>query len=444
MRDYCLGRPNQDLDFAVDRDAVKFARAFAGEIRGAYVLLDEDHGCARVVKKHQGRVLTYDFADFRAPSIEDDIAHRDFTINTLIADARALKAGDGLDGAIVDVRRARKDILKRTIRRVSVRSLREDPLRIMRAFALKAALDFRIDLSTLNQIRREKASLRDVSAERVRDELFKILESPRAAATLIDMDKHGVLAEVIPQIRIMEDCPQGGYHHLAVWPHSLETVRQFELICRIKDDGECGSYLDAPIAGNRSRRALIKLGALLHDIGKPDTRKKEGEKYSFHGHEHAGAGIARIIASQLKLSTKESRVLEDMVRWHLRPGYLSNFKRPSEKAYFRYFRDTKDEAAGIALLSLADQRSTRGPLTTPADQEHHEAVCREIIRRYFIKSKERPLEPLITGHDLIKNLKLKPSPLFGKVLSGVREQQALGAVTDKAGAIKLARKLAGV
>ena len=104
---------------------------------------------------------------------------------------------------------------------------------------------------------------------------------------------------------------------------------------------------------------------------------------TFHTHEHAGERITRQVAKQLKLSVKERFFLEDAVRMHLRPGYLSNFKRPSEKAIFRYLRDTKDEAVSLAILALADQAATRGPLTTEAKHKHHAKICHMLIERYF-------------------------------------------------------------
>src|SRR5208283_1104566 len=148
-----------------------------------------------------------------------------------------------------------------------------------------------------------------------------------------------------------------------------------------------------------------------------------------------------LVAKHLKLSVKERFFLEDAVRMHLRPGYLSDFKRPSEKAIFRYLRDTKDEAVSLAVLGLADQAATCGPLTTILKHKHHAKICHMLIDRYF-KLKVKPhKQRLLTGHDLIKVLKLKPSPLFGKVLSRVEEAAALGKIKTKAEALTLARRL---
>lgn len=442
LRDFFLGLQKEDLDFAVDKNALSIAQSFSKKIKGAYVLLDEKRGCARVVKKVGGKLTTYDFADFRARTFKEDLAHRDFTINTLSLDLSKLNDSTEVPEVLVDHAKGLKDIRGKCIKRTSANVFTEDPLRMMRAFSLKATLGFKIELKTLNQIRKEKELICGVSYERIRDELFKVLETGGGAQVLKSMDCVGLLEKVIPQIKVMRNCKQGTYHHLDVWPHSLETVVQMEKVfAQTKSDKEIDDYLSKPLGGKRSRRSLMKLAALLHDIGKPDTRKKERGRMSFHGHEHVGRAIVKHIAVMLKLSVSERHALEDMVRWHLRPGYLSNFKQPSEKAIYRYFRDTKDESVSILLLSLADQRSTRGPATTQKDQDHHERICLELVSRSFEKKNEEPMIRLINGNDLIKRFKLKPSPVFAKILTAVEEKQSLGKITNKKQAIDLAKKM---
>lgn len=443
LRDAQLGEKKKDLDFAVEKDALDVARAFSECIRGAYVLLDEARGCARVAKKIKGELYTFDFADFRDKTFEGDLARRDFTINTLSVDLSRLEARTEIADVLMDVKRGLKDIKDKRIKRTSVRAFKEDPLRMMRAFSLKATLGFKIELKTLNQIREEKDLIRNVSYERIREELFKILGTDRSAAVIKSMDRVGLLETMIPQIRIMYGCQQGTYHHLDVWPHSVETLVQLEKIfSQFKNDDEAMSYLGETLGGNRSRGAVMKLAALLHDIGKPDTRRNENGRVSFHGHEHAGRTIVKHVAKMLKLSVRERHALEDMVLWHLRPGYLSNFKQPSEKAIYRFFRDAKEESVSTLLLSLADQRSTRGTATTQTDQEHHEVICLDLVARYFRKKKEKPFRRLINGDDLIRNLRLKPSPLFAEILSGVEEGQMLGKLKTKSQALEFAGKMA--
>lgn len=451
LRDYCLKQDCVDFDFAVKKDALKIARLFANRIKGAYVPLDEEHGCARVVKKRKGQIYTYDLADYRDKTLLKDLTKRDFTINTLSVDIGKMKETEEIDEVLKDHKKGMKDIKQKRIKQISASAFKDDPLRMMRAFSLKAALNFKIEDKTLKQIKKDRDLIHDVSYERIREELFKVLATPQSSKIIKAMDRYGLLANILPQIKVMFNCKQGGYHHLDVWPHSVETLVQFEKMI----DKKCASlekdnvelfndlkgYLNTKTGGDRTRLSIIKLACLLHDIGKPDTRKKENNRLSFHGHEHVGKNITKEIAKMLKLSTKERHMLEDMVLWHLRPGYLSNFKRPSKKAVYRYFRDTKDEAVSTILLSVADQRATNGPLTTKKDIAHHEAVNLPLIEEYFGRRKEKPFVRLLNGNDIIKKFKLKPSPLIGKILKEVEEKQMLGKIKTKSEAQKFVKTI---
>ncbi len=451
LRDYLLKRGSKDsfavthtdFDFALPNNALKIGKLFAQKIKGAYVILDKERGCARIVKKHEKYIYTFDFSDFRVRTLQGDLTRRDFTMNTLCLNFKDFDLPDEISSGIKDFKGGIKDIYSKKIRMVSSQAFKDDPLRILRAFSLRAILNFKIERKTLARMKKDQELIKNVSMERIREEFFKILDTERAAATIKEMDKIALLEKIIPHVRIMYNCPQGGYHHLDVWAHSLETVVQLDkLLSGIKDRPELTDYLNESIGGNHSRRSILKLAALFHDVGKPKTKKIEKGRTSFHGHEHVGKSIVRSIAKILKLSTNERFVCEDMVLRHLRPGYLSNFKIPSERSIYRYFRDAKKEGASIALLSLADQRATRGPLTTPKDQEHHEKNCLHLVQRYFEKKKEIPFVRLINGHDLIKKLKLKPSPLFGKIFKEIEEKQNLGMIQSKKEALELAEEVA--
>lgn len=435
LRDALLSKPGHDVDFAVDKGAIALAKVFAKSIKGVFVLLDSAHGSARIVKYTDGKSWTYDFTDFRGPGISHDLRLRDFTVNTF---CQSLSTGKD-----VTPKNAIRDLRLKKIRMVTATAFREDPLRLMRAFSLSAQTGFSIDAATLAVIKKQAPLIINPAMERTRDELFKVWQSPRAHTTLLALEKCGLLTRLMPHVEVMFNVHQGGYHHLDVWQHSLLVLKELEaLLATEKEDSRIANYLQEEIGGGHTREALLKFAAILHDIGKPQTRKKEATRMTFHSHENVGAGITRHVAKHLKLSVKERYWLEDAVRWHLRPGYLSNFKQPSSKAMFRYLRDTKEEAVAIALLAIADQRATCGPLTTKAKTSHHEKICRQVIEEYF-KNKSKPVvKRLLTGHDLIKKLKLKPSPLFTKILTAVEESAALGKITSYDEAMVLAKKLA--
>jgi len=129
------------------------------------------------------------------------------------------------------------------------------------------------------------------------------------------------------------------------------------------------------------------------------------------------------------------------VRNHLRPGFLADHEVLTPRAKFRFFRDTASEAVSTLLLSLADQRATKGPLTTAVSRTRHEKTVSALIREHYRKSKKKKLVRLVNGDDLIRDFNLEPSPLIGKILSEIEEAQAIGLVKSKGQALRLAAKI---
>jgi len=442
LRDILLGRgkDNPDIDFCLKRGAINFGKDVAKRIKGGFVVLDKTHGCSRVVKRINDKVYTLDFTDFRGKTIEDDLLHRDFTINALSIELEKLFLAGNIEDLIIDPYKGRRDLGRKIVRLVNKKAFDEDPLRLLRAFSLAIIFGFKIDKETLKAIKLKAKGLSGVSYERIRDELFKILERPDSFSYLQQLDKLKILKIIIPEIEIMRGVKQGPYHHLDVWQHTLETIRQLELlITELKNNQEVQDYLDEIISPARSRRALIKLGALLHDIGKPAALRHEDGKTKFHGHERIGTDITENIAERLKLSNDETDSLEKMVLWHLRPGYLADNQEITPRAIFRYFRDTQKESVSVLLISIADQRATKGPLTSKKSRIHHEKVVLNLIKEYFARMKEKKLPRLISGDDLIKKFKLEPSPLIGKILREIEELQAIGKIRTKTEALKIAK-----
>ena len=428
-----------DFDFAVSSQAIRLSREIAKKLKSGFVILDKEHGSTRIIYRDNSFSCNFDFTDFRGKDINEDLLHRDFTVNSLAVNLKRIKQAKSADEILIDNYRARKDIKAKTIRVISDFSLPEDPVRILRAFSLSAVLNFNIAPKTKAAIAKYKKSVTSSAFERITEELFKIMNSENAFTTFASMDKLKVLDEIIPEIKSMRKVSQGPYHHLDVYGHSLETLKQIEILFeQLKRHRNIQDYLNQVVAGTHTKRALLKLGAFLHDIGKPIAKRRVGRKTCFHGHERAGRNIARGIAGRLRLANDERNALEKIIFWHLRPGYMADIKHLSRRAVFKYFRDTQREAVSIILLSIADQRSTRGPLTRGANRKHHEDVCLELAKEFFSKEKEIKLPRLIDGNDVMKHCNLSPGPLIGKVLAEAEESQAVGEITTKAQALALA------
>ncbi|MCG8431966.1 MAG: HD domain-containing protein [Candidatus Omnitrophica bacterium] len=440
VRDLLSGRRKKepDFDFSLDGGALVFGRFLARRLRAAYVLLDEEHGACRLVKRIGGELYTLDFTDFRGQTLADDLRMRDFTVNALAVSLDDLLTRRNPQDFIIDPLNGRKDIARGVLRMCGPRSFRDDPLRILRAFSFAALFGWRIAPAAKAALQRQRKGLLEVSGERIRDEFFKVLRAGEASRYVKELDRLKVLAVIFPEIEKMRGVCQGPYHHLDIWKHTLETMKQCDAVLRdAVRKKELRAYLAEDAGGNRPRSSLIKLGCLLHDAGKPRAKRREGGKLKFHGHEHVGRAMAVTIGRRLKLSTDEIDALCRMVRAHLRPGYLSdNVDVITPRAVYRFFRDTGKEAPAVLLLSLADQRATRGRLTTDAARMRHEKLVRKLLREYFRRANEKKAPRLVNGDLLISRFKLRPSPLIGKILSELDELQAIGRVRTRSEALK--------
>lgn len=442
IRDIILGREraNPDIDFAVKKNAIGFGRRLAKYFKSGFVVLDRENGCARLVKRIKKRIYTLDFTDFRGRNLVQDLGKRDFTINTLAVELETFLKSSGCP--LIDPYGGLKDLKSGLVRIINPEAYDNDPLRILRAFSLSCALNFKIEPRTLSLARRKKNKLSGVSSERIRDELFKVLAAPASFESLVQLDRCRITETIFPEIKAMRRLEQGPYHHLDVWQHTLETLKQLEKIVKdLNRNRDIKEYLGGEISSGRHRRELVKLGALMHDIGKPGTLRIEEGKLKFHGHERLGADMLEGISQRLKLANSETAALKKMILLHLRPGYLADNPVLTRRAKFRFFRDAGEEAVSILLISLADQRATKGYLTTPESRRRHERVVRRLIREYFRSAKEIKPPRLIDGNDLIRRFKLEPSPLIGRVLSEIEEARAINKVRTKKQALGLAGEI---
>jgi len=428
-------KENFDFDFCVEKDVFSFVKEFSKEISSRYIVLDEKQGSFRVILKRKSLIFTYDFTLMRGATLKEDLSLRDFTINTL--------AWDLSKNCLIDYFKAKEDIKKRKIRVIKEIVFLNDPLRILRGFSFVSFYNFKIEKKTKEVMKKYKRYLNKVSPERINEEIFKILSTGSSFRIVKEMDDLEILEEIIPQIKMTKDVYQGSYHHLDVWRHSLETLKEFELLYKRKlsKDKETFSYLEEEIAKERKRIMILKLACLLHDIGKPLAKKIKKKKTIFHTHEKIGMQIVEEIALNLRLSSKEKEVLKKLIYWHLRPGYLADCVSISKRAIYRFFRDLGEEALSVILLSLSDWRATRGVLVDEKKKKKQEKIMFKLIDKYFEEKKKKPLPKIVDGYDIMKRFKLSPSPLVGEVLKRIKEEQVLGKVKSKKDAYKIAKKV---
>ncbi|MBA7701536.1 CC-adding tRNA nucleotidyltransferase [subsurface metagenome] len=195
------------------------------------------------------------------------------------------------------------------------------------------------------------------------------------------------------------------------------------------------------VSSGSTRGLLLRLAALLHDVAKPQTKAiDDSGRMRFLGHAKAGAAITANILERLRFSGKEIKLVETMVRHHLRPGQMSDNELPSHRAIYRYFRDTGGAGIDVLFLSLADHLATRGRHLNLAEWQKHGKMVEYVLAQHFEReSLVIPLK-LVDGHDLINIFGMSPGPRIGEILEAVREAQAAGELTSREEAISYIRE----
>jgi len=457
VRDWLLGRSSHDIDFAVAGDAIELARQVADRMGGAFVLLDEERGTGRVVTRGEdGQRLFIDFARLQGDDILADLSKRDFTVNAIAIAVANVEPFPHL----IDPFGGRRDLQLGLVRAVSELAFRDDPLRTLRAVRLAAEIGANIERETEELLRRAVHLITNVSAERVRDELSKILTLPGAARNLRYLDELGLLTTIIPELEALRGVEQSEPHYLDVFEHSLETVRWLEEVVEALEgevtDSELspisllspfapqlGAHLLQPISGDRLRLAVLKLVALLHDVAKPATKSVDDEGViHFYGHEGEGARVVGAILRRLRFGGSEVGLAKTIVANHMRPCLLAEEEVITRRAVYRFFRDTGEAGVDTLLLYLADHLATWGPTLRMARWRRRVEFVASMLADYYERHRKVISPPkLISGHDLMDEFGLEEGPRIGKLLEAVREAQAEGEVRTKEEALALVREL---
>ncbi len=463
LRDALLGRDLHDLDFVVPAGGIRLARQVANALRADFFPLDEERDTGRVLLTGEDGTRTcLDFASYRGASLDEDLRARDFTVNALAFDLQSESLYDPLGGGL--------DVRQKRLRACGPTSLADDPIRVLRAVRLAAALGFQIEVGTRQDMKQAAAGLRSVSPERLRDELFRILEGPQPGAAIRALDMLGALSHVLPELAALKGVEQPAPHVYDVWAHTLSALDHLEKILsalapgydpETADDlytglltlrlgryrGQLAAHFAEPLNADRSVRALLGFAVLYHDVAKPHCKVVDEQGgLHFWGHDEQGAEMAAARADALHFSNPEIQRLRLIVRHHMRPHFHSNRmeaegKAPSRRAIYRFFRDTGEAGVDLALLALADARATRGHTLQQEGWTAMLDVCRVFLENYW----EKPAEtvsppPLLNGHDLMSALDLPPGPQVGELLEAIREAQATGKVSTCDQALSFARE----
>lgn len=449
VRDALLGRARGDIDIAVAGDAMELGRDIARELGGRYVPLDPANGVARVVLFRE-RPLHVDLTSLRG-DIWADLGLRDFTVNAM---AVALSDIGAPVGGLIDPFGGRRDLEAGVVRAVSEEAFPRDGLRLFRAVRLVAELGFALDGETREMVVRHHRLIASVAAERVNDELCRILAAPGAVPALRLLDEVGLLIDIIPELSAARGAEQPREHWWDVLEHSVETVAAVafllgaagsphwgeEVRAQVTWPGVPDGYFQREVAAGHARSTVVKLAALLHDVAKPQTRcTDERGRMRFYGHAKEGALIADVVMERLRFSARERGLVVTMVGHHLHPRQMGDI--PSRRAIYRYFRDVGDAAIDTLLLNLADHLATRGPALDLEEWQRHVDSVAYILEQHLGGEDVVVPAKLISGHDIIERFGLSPGPQVGQLLEAVREAWAAGEVSSREEALALVQSM---
>jgi len=413
VRDILLGRESADYDVATSATPEEVMRIFpdaygVGVQFGVVLVPAPAEGIANDVSS-DGRtveVATFrsdiGYSDGRHPDEvrfskdpREDVQRRDFTINGMMLDP--------VSGEVLDFVGGQKDLEARTIRCIGEPAQRfgEDKLRMLRAVRFAARFSFEIEPATLATVRELAPQIRQVSRERVRDELTKMLTEGHAREAFLLLDGTGLLHEVLPEIEAMRGVEQPPQFHPEgdVFLHTLLLLEKLPHPC------------PAPLAW----------GALLHDVGKPPTFRRAPDRIRFDGHVDVGVKMAEVICQRLRFSSHDTERILALVDNHMRFGHAM---RMSESTFKKFVRMPHFDEH-LELHRLDCQASYRDLTTYDFTRNKMATLTPEAIRP----------APLVTGDDLIAAGHV-PGPSFKEILSAVEDGQLEGRLRDREAALQ--------
>ena len=416
VRDLILDVPSKDVDIMVIGDGLTFARKLGQKLGAPDIVEYGEFGTALIpygeflIEVASARSETYE-AESRKPKViytdlKGDLSRRDFTVN-----AMAINLLPEHFGELVDEYWGIQDLQDKILRTPldPVKTFDDDPLRMMRAARFSAQLEFKLVPEAMEAMQSRVDRIGIVSQERVTDEIIKTLKARVPSTGFYVMQEAGLLPLVFPEIAILggvED--RDGQRHKDVFHHTLKVVDN---------------------TAKRSDKMQLRFAALVHDIGKPATKKFiEGTGWSYHGHEELGRKMLNEVGQRMRLSRKLTAYLKRMTRLHLRPIALAQ-EEVSDSGIRRLIVEAGENLEDLMILVRADVTS-KDPRRVKRYYGNFDRVMdriQEVVEKDAMRAFQSPLR----GDEIIELLGVPPGPVVGRIKKAIEEAILEGEIPNE-------------
>jgi len=415
IRDALLGLPSKDFDFICSSNPRTIAHQFAERHHGAFYMLDEERNTCRVIlEPKQPQRMIFDFAQIRGNSIDEDLMERDFAINAMAVDLTSPEQ-------IIDPCKGGAALQQKRLSLVRPSAIDDDPVRAIRSVRYAVNLGLSIDIETANRIRSGARGLINVSKERKRDEIFKILEGGNIGSAMQLLEKFSILENVNIQTRsdfgfgcrLAQVCDET--IALLCGRSTTDKNASFYKVSLLLRMGRFKQELDENFylkkLTGRNRKSLV----LLAMISKIDNSLD-----------------VEVLCEQLALSTEESLILHRLAgKTGLQVEYWQDKQNFDRRSVYRFFHQNNDAGIDLVFTALANYATRIGSEFIQTEWLNIIENCETLLQAWFCEPEIINPKPLLNGNDLMFHFDMNPGPLIGEIIEDMKEEQAAGNITNK-------------